>query len=90
MKIPKFVKFAQSPELYSDIMLAQFNDVEGLLASYQETFEQTIDKLKAGDKSALIDAFSEAKHYFSDCAEQFLRQSRGLLNKANDAKVLDL
>jgi chorismate mutase/prephenate dehydrogenase len=82
--------FAQSPELYSDIMLAQFNDVEGLLASYQETFELTIDKLKAGDKSALIDAFSEAKHYFSDCAEQFLRQSRGLLNKANDAKVLDL
>jgi chorismate mutase/prephenate dehydrogenase len=82
--------FAQSPELYSDIMLAQFNDVEGLLASYQETFELTLDKLKAGDKAALIDSFSEAKHYFSGCAEQFLKQSRGLLNKANDAKVLDI
>lgn len=82
--------FAQSPELYSDIMLAQFNDVEGLLASYQETFELTLDKLKAGDKAALIDSFSEAKQYFSGCAEQFLKQSRGLLNKANDAKVLDL
>ncbi|WP_239032235.1 bifunctional chorismate mutase/prephenate dehydrogenase [Pseudoalteromonas amylolytica] len=81
--------FAQSPELYSDIMLAQFDDVEGLLASYQETFASTLEKLKMGDKSALIEAFSQAKHYFSDSAAQFLTQSRGLLNKANDAKVLD-
>ncbi|CAH9050437.1 T-protein [Pseudoalteromonas sp. CIP111854] len=81
--------FAQSPELYSDIMLAQFNDVEGLLASYQDTFEQTIEKLQRGDKEGLIDAFSEAKSYFSESAKQFLSQSRGLLNKANDAKVLD-
>ena len=81
--------FAQSPELYSDIMLAQFSDVEGLLASYQDTFEQTLKKLEQGDKAGLIAAFSEAKHYFSDSAKQFLAQSRGLLNKANDAKVLD-
>ncbi|CAM4158985.1 bifunctional chorismate mutase/prephenate dehydrogenase [Pseudoalteromonas byunsanensis] len=81
--------FAQSPELYSDIMLAQFDDVEGLLASYQETFASTLEKLKMGDKDSLIEAFSQAKHYFSDSAAQFLTQSRGLLNKANDAKVLD-
>ncbi|WP_152086472.1 bifunctional chorismate mutase/prephenate dehydrogenase [Pseudoalteromonas sp. A25] len=81
--------FAQSPELYSDIMLAQFDDVEGLLASYQDTFANTLDKLQKGDKAALIDAFTQAKQYFSDSAAQFLKQSRGLLNKANDAKVLD-
>ncbi|MFC3032390.1 bifunctional chorismate mutase/prephenate dehydrogenase [Pseudoalteromonas fenneropenaei] len=81
--------FAQSPELYSDIMLAQFADVEGLLASYQETFALTLEKLQRGDKAALIDAFSEAKTYFSDAASQFLQQSRSLLNKAHDAKVLD-
>ncbi|WP_442792698.1 bifunctional chorismate mutase/prephenate dehydrogenase [Pseudoalteromonas sp. T1lg23B] len=81
--------FAQSPELYSDIMLAQFDDVEGLLASYQETFASTLEKLQRGDKEALIDAFTQAKQYFSDSAAQFLSQSRGLLNKANDAKVLD-
>ncbi|CCQ12390.1 Chorismate mutase I [Pseudoalteromonas luteoviolacea B = ATCC 29581] len=81
--------FAQSPELYSDIMLAQFGDVEGLLASYQDTFASTLEKLKRGDKEALIESFSEAKAYFSDAASQFLQQSRGLLNKANDAKVLD-
>ncbi|WP_462169691.1 bifunctional chorismate mutase/prephenate dehydrogenase [Pseudoalteromonas xiamenensis] len=81
--------FAQSPELYSDIMLAQFSDVEGLLASYQDTFALTLDKLQRGDKAGLIEAFSEAKQYFSDAASQFLSQSRGLLNKANDAKVLD-
>jgi chorismate mutase/prephenate dehydrogenase len=70
-------------------MLAQFDDVEGLLASYQDTFANTLDKLQKGDKAALIDAFTQAKQYFSDSAAQFLKQSRGLLNKANDAKVLD-
>jgi len=81
--------FAQSPELYSDIMLAQFDNVESLLAQYQETFAQTLEKLKAGDKGALIDAFADAKAYFSDSTAHFLTQSRSLLNKANDAKVLD-
>lgn len=81
--------FAQSPELYSDIMLAQYNDVEGLIASYQDTFSSTLELLKAGDKEALIDAFAQAKQYFSCSVGQFLSQSRGLLNKANDAKVLD-
>ena len=81
--------FAQSPELYSDIMLAQFDNVEELLAQYQDTFATTLAKLKAGDKEALIDAFADAKAYFSDSTAHFLTQSRSLLNKANDAKVLD-
>ncbi|MCG7533773.1 bifunctional chorismate mutase/prephenate dehydrogenase [Pseudoalteromonas sp. OOF1S-7] len=80
--------FAQSGELYTDIMLAQFDEVEGLLASYQDTFEQTLNRLQSGDKAALMAAFEEAKSYFSDSAQTFLRQSRGLLNKANDAKVI--
>ncbi|MEI8604165.1 bifunctional chorismate mutase/prephenate dehydrogenase [Pseudoalteromonas sp. B160] len=81
--------FAQSPELYSDIMLAQFDNVEPLLAQYQDTFASTLAKLKAGDKAALIDSFADAKAYFSDATAHFLTQSRSLLNKANDAKVLD-
>ena len=81
--------FAQSPELYSDIMLAQFDNVEELLAQYQDTFANTLDKLRAGNKAALIEAFGEAKAYFSDSTAHFLTQSRSLLNKANDAKVLD-
>ena len=81
--------FAQSPELYTDIMLAQFDNVESLLAQYQSLFSETLEKLKAGDKLALIDAFADAKSYFSDSTAHFLTQSRSLLNKANDAKVLD-
>lgn len=80
--------FAQSPELYADIMLAQFEDVEGLLASYQDTFAQTLINLKNQDKAELIRGFDMAKTYFSDSAHSFLAQSRGILNKANDAKVL--
>jgi len=48
-----------------------------------------LEKLKAGDKAALIDSFAQAKVYFSDSTEHFLTQSRSLLNKANDSKVLD-
>lgn len=81
--------FAQSPELYADIMLAQFDNVAPLLASYQDTYQATLAKLQAGDKAALIESFSQAKHFFSDSAEHFLKQSKALLNKANDAKVLD-
>lgn len=81
--------FAQSPELYSDIMLAQFDNVEELLAQYQDTFAETLEKLKAGDKDALMSSFADAKAYFSDSTAHFLTQSRSLLNKANDAKVLD-
>jgi len=81
--------FAQSPGLYSDIMLAQFDNVESLLEDYQYIYEQTLVKLKNGDKAGLIAGFSDAKSYFSDSAESFLKQSRALLNKANDSKVLD-
>jgi chorismate mutase/prephenate dehydrogenase len=36
-----------------------------------------------------MEAFADAKSYFSDSTAHFLTQSRSLLNKANDAKVLD-
>ena len=80
--------FAQSPELYSDIMLAQFERVEPLLEAYKNTYEHTLSMLRDKDKEALMSAFSDAKVFFSDASDQFLSQSRALLNKANDAKVL--
>lgn len=80
--------FAQSPELYSDIMLAQFDAVEGRLDKYKQVLEETINKLKANDKAALINAFSESKVFFSDEAEHFLKQSKSLLSKANDARAI--
>lgn len=81
--------FAQSPELYSDIMLAQFDDVAPLMKEYCEVFQQTFDKLKQNNKAGLIDDFALAKTFFSDSASAFLSQSKALLSKANDAKVLD-
>jgi chorismate mutase/prephenate dehydrogenase len=81
--------FAQSPELYSDIMLAQFDDVAPLVQEYCQVFQATFDKLKANDKQGLIADFAEAKTFFSQSANAFLSQSKALLSKANDAKVLD-
>lgn len=81
--------FAQSPELYSDIMLAQFDDVAPLMKEYSEVFQQTFEKLRANDKAGLIEDFEQAKSFFSDSASAFLSQSKALLSKANDAKVLE-
>ena len=46
-------------------------------------------QLKQNDKAGLIDDFAKAKTFFSDSASTFLSQSKALLSKANDAKVLD-
>ncbi len=81
--------FAQSPELYSDIMLAQFEDVAPLMKEYCQVFQNTFAKLKENDKAGLINDFAEAKSFFSDSASAFLSQSKALLSKANDAKVLE-
>ena len=81
--------FAQSSELYTDIMLAQFEEVECLLENYQELFSATMAELASKDKEALMVAFNDVKDYFSYSVEEFLVQSQDILNKANDGPLLD-
>ncbi len=77
--------FAQNAELYADIMLSS-SSVTGLLQRYQHRFNQLSHLLAAGDKAGLMAEFAKGQQFFGPLAEQFLQESRRLLQKASDER----
>jgi chorismate mutase / prephenate dehydrogenase len=77
--------FAQNAELYADIMLSSAA-VTGLLQRYQHRFNQLSHLLAAGDKAGLMAEFAKGQQFFGAEAEQFLQESRKLLQKAADER----
>lgn len=77
--------FAQNAELYADIMLGSA-DVTGLLQRYQHRFNQLSHLLAARDKAGLMAEFAKGQAFFADTAEEFLHESRRLLQKAADER----
>lgn len=77
--------FAQNAELYADIMLSS-SAVTGLLQRYQHRFNQLSHLLAAGDKAGLMAEFAKGQQFFGPVAEQFLQESRKLLQKAADER----
>lgn len=77
--------FAQNAELYADIMLSS-SAVTGLLQRYQHRFNQLSHLLAAGDKVGLMAEFAKGQQFFGPVAEQFLQESRKLLQKAADER----
>lgn len=77
--------FAQSPDLYADIMLsaAQLPD---LLASYRQALDELLALLREGNREALIAHFDAVRAYFGDLAPALLRESSELLRKAHDGR----
>ena len=77
--------FAQNAELYADIMLSS-SSVTGLLQRYQHRFNQLSHLLAARDKAGLMAEFAKGQQFFGPLAEQFLQESRRLLQKASDER----
>ncbi len=77
--------FAQNAELYADIMLSS-SAVTGLLQRYQHRFNQLSHLLAARDKAGLMAEFAKGQQFFGTVAEQFLHESRKLLQKAADER----
>lgn len=77
--------FAQNAELYADIMLSS-SAVTGLLQRYQHRFNQLSHLLAARDKEGLMAEFAKGQQFFGPLAEQFLQESRRLLQKASDER----
>lgn len=77
--------FAQNAELYADIMLSS-SAVTGLLQRYQHRFNQLSHLLAARDKAGLMAEFAKGQQFFGPVAEQFLQESRKLLQKASDER----
>ena len=75
--------FAQSPQLYADII---FGSVEGkaLLQRFSQRYQQALTMVERGDKQAFIHQFEEIAEWFGDYAKTCLVQSKKLLLKADD------
>lgn len=76
--------FAQNPELYADIILANKSHFV-MIKRYLETFTEVLDQLERGERSDFIEAFEQVHQFFGDYAEQFLAESQHLLDAAGDA-----
>ncbi len=74
--------FAQSPELYFDIITASAASVE-VIERYHEKFGQALEWLRAGDRAAFIEQFGEIEEWFGSYAGRFLSESRSLLAHAD-------
>ncbi|MGB3827384.1 MAG: bifunctional chorismate mutase/prephenate dehydrogenase [Ornithinimicrobium sp.] len=74
--------FAQSPELYFDIITASAASID-LIERYHEKFGQALELLRRGDRAAFIDQFGEIEEWFGSYAGRFLTESRSLLAHAD-------
>ncbi|MEQ5807232.1 bifunctional chorismate mutase/prephenate dehydrogenase [Alteromonas sp. NFXS44] len=79
--------FAQSPQLYADII---FNNPDNfaLLKRFHERFGQALSLLEKGDKQAFIEEFDRIGSWFGDYAKKCLVDSKQLLLKADDDEML--
>jgi chorismate mutase/prephenate dehydrogenase len=77
--------FAQNAELYADIMLSSVHTAE-LLQRYLQRFQQVLQQVQQHDKAALVAEFNKGQQFFGELADQFLEESRQLLQKATDGK----
>lgn len=79
--------FAQAPSLYADII---FNDASNiaLLERFHTRFGNAISLLKNADKQGFIDCFKDVEAWFGEYASQCLTDSKQMLLKADDGRLL--
>ncbi|MBU3022427.1 bifunctional chorismate mutase/prephenate dehydrogenase [Aestuariibacter sp. A3R04] len=79
--------FAQSPQLYADII---FNNPANfaLLRRFHQRFGEALSLLENGDKTAFISEFNKIGSWFGDYARKCLVDSKQLLLKADDDEML--
>lgn len=78
--------FAQSPELYADIIFAQ-QDSQHAIGDYLDNYREALELLKRGDRDAFISQFQTVAKWFGDFAPQFQRESRMMLQSVSDMKT---
>ncbi|MGB5952767.1 MAG: bifunctional chorismate mutase/prephenate dehydrogenase [Ornithinimicrobium sp.] len=74
--------FAQSPELYYDIITSSRASLE-LFESYHARFGEALELLRTDDRDGFVRQFAEIGTWFGSYAERFLVESRSLLAHAD-------
>ncbi len=77
--------FAQNPELYSDIIFANKDNIP-MIRRFIERFTELLDLLEQQDVQQFSELFNEVSDWFGVHAQSFLHESNLMLAKANDLK----
>jgi chorismate mutase/prephenate dehydrogenase len=77
--------FAQSPELYFDIITASSSSLE-LIERYHERFGQALELVRRGSREEFVEEFETIGAWFGSYAERFLQESRSLLAHADTTR----
>lgn len=77
--------FAQDPQLYADIIMASSDNID-VIDDYYAQFNDALEILNTKDKPAFISQFNQVSDWFGQYAERFMKESKALLQQANDSR----
>lgn len=77
--------FAQNPELYTDIIFNNPDNIN-MMKLYAHRFLELLDLIEKEDKVAFVEEFEKITEWFGDYAQDFLSESKAMLAKANEVK----
>lgn len=78
--------FAQDPELYADIIMANRHNLD-LVERYHALYGRALQRLREGDRDAFVSEFASVGAWFGDYAERFRTESAALLAQAGDVRT---
>lgn len=76
--------FAQDPVLYADIIMSSPRNFE-MIKRFHQRFGEAIKLLENRDKESFVENFKQVEQWFGDYAQQFLFESKNLLQQARDS-----
>lgn len=76
--------FAQDPVLYADIIMSSPRNIE-MIKRFHQRFGDAIALLENRDKESFVKDFQQVERWFGDYAQQFLLESKNLLQQARDS-----
>jgi chorismate mutase/prephenate dehydrogenase len=77
--------FAQNPELYTDIIFANQDNI-AMMKRFAYRFLALLEDVQSNDKAAFTEIFSQVADYFGDYADIFMQESKVMLAKADQLK----
>lgn len=77
--------FAQNPVLYSDIIFSNVDNID-MMKRFAYRFLELLEDVEMGDKESFINMFNQVSDWFGDYANEFLKESKSMLLKANELK----
>lgn len=77
--------FAQDGELYADIILDKPENL-AVIESLKQSYEEALRFFENNDRAGFTQSFQQVSDWFGNYSEIFMRESRQLLQQANDYK----